>query len=303
MDISQLKYCVEADKYHSFSKAAEACYVTQSVISVQIRKLEREYGITIFTRSSNGVVPTIEGEQFLVYARQILETESQLQQEMKKIKESGTLKLSIGLARCSAIFHLTDRVAAFKRDYPRIDINLKEGNSDNLIELLRMNVLDAAFLSAVSKPKDLPSYELMQDDIVLAAAPSSPLAGRSRIDIRELRGETLIFSDNSSIYRAARTMSAQLGDKVEDYFDFYETHNGHIFTNLSLVSNGLGCTLVTRKSAQEYPGHVAIIELIPPMKHYIYLATSKNPDNQKLKNSFVKFNQHYNSVHNSDLMI
>ena len=71
MNILHMKYAVEISKTGSINKAAEVLYVAQPNLSRAIKELEADLGITIFDRSAKGMVPTIEGREFLSYAKQI----------------------------------------------------------------------------------------------------------------------------------------------------------------------------------------------------------------------------------------
>lgn len=78
--------------------AEEACYVSQSVISVQIGKLEAELGIRIFGRTKKGVMITKEGEIFLEYARQMLSQEERMKKSFRIFQDSGEGSISVGFA-------------------------------------------------------------------------------------------------------------------------------------------------------------------------------------------------------------
>ena len=72
MNILHLKYAVEIAKTGSLNKAAENLYMGQPNLSRAIRELETSLGITIFERTSRGMIVTADGEEFLQYARRIL---------------------------------------------------------------------------------------------------------------------------------------------------------------------------------------------------------------------------------------
>ena len=74
MDFKQLEAFLNVVKYKSFSKAAEATFLTQPTISVHIRSLENELGVTLLDRQSKGVTPTPQGKTFYRYATEILST-------------------------------------------------------------------------------------------------------------------------------------------------------------------------------------------------------------------------------------
>ena len=72
MTITQFKYIVAVDNHRHFAKAADACFVTQPTLSMQIQKLEEELDILIFDRSKHPIVPTPLGERLIEQARKIL---------------------------------------------------------------------------------------------------------------------------------------------------------------------------------------------------------------------------------------
>src|SRR5699024_776649 len=71
MTLQQIKYVLSLDSYRHFVKAAESCYVTQSALTIQVKKLEDEIGTALFDRSVHPLAPTPMGEQFIAKARQI----------------------------------------------------------------------------------------------------------------------------------------------------------------------------------------------------------------------------------------
>ena len=81
MTLSQLRYIVAVDLHRHFGKAAEHCFVTQPALSIQIRKLEGELGLTLFDRSQSPVIPTDIGARFIEQARVIL-------QEVNRLKDN-----------------------------------------------------------------------------------------------------------------------------------------------------------------------------------------------------------------------
>ena len=79
MTLQQLRYLVAIAEYGSINAAATNLFASQSNLSTAVRDLEREFGITIFTRSNRGVTPTNEGTELLGYARQVLEQADMLE--------------------------------------------------------------------------------------------------------------------------------------------------------------------------------------------------------------------------------
>ena len=87
MNLSYLKYAVEVEKTGSITKAAQNYYMNQPHLSKIIRELERDLGCPIFDRTSRGMIPTVRGEEFLRYAKGIMEQEAQLDKLCSRNKE------------------------------------------------------------------------------------------------------------------------------------------------------------------------------------------------------------------------
>lgn len=292
MDFLQLKYCTEAAKYQNFTRAAEACYVSQSVISVQIGKLEAELGIRIFGRTKKGVMITKEGEIFLEYARQMLSLEERMKKSFRIFQDSGEGSISVGLAQCSSLYLLTDLVSSYQKKFPEVEISIREGDSSLLKEMLRNDTLDAAFLSDMVIPEDLSTYELLEDEVVLVVGKEHPLAGRAFVRLEELKDHVLLFSENSSLYKSLQSTRPALdaAKRGEVFFRTRITKNTHILTNISLVANGFAATLVTRNSAGKYGGkNVQVVEIEPRLSRYVYLAVAEAARHVPVVDTFIQF--------------
>ena len=97
MTITQYKYIVAVDNHRHFARAAEACFVTQPTLSMQIHKLEEELDILVFDRSKHPIVPTPLGEKLLLQARKVIYESDVLQNMAKQIKGTfeGDLRLAV----------------------------------------------------------------------------------------------------------------------------------------------------------------------------------------------------------------
>ena len=95
MTIQQLRYAVAISEQGSLNKAAEILYVAQPSLTGAMRELEKELGVTLFTRSGRGVTPTNDGTEFLHYARQVLQ---QMDVLLEKYGKGGTLKKKFGVS-------------------------------------------------------------------------------------------------------------------------------------------------------------------------------------------------------------
>lgn len=99
MTITQFKYIVAVDNHRHFARAAEACFVTQPTLSMQIQKLEEELDILIFDRSKHPIVPTPLGEKLIDQARKVIYESDVLENMAKQIKGSFEGELNLAVIR------------------------------------------------------------------------------------------------------------------------------------------------------------------------------------------------------------
>ena len=119
MTLQQIFYALTISEMGSMNKAAEALYIAQPSLTSAIRELERDAGIIIFSRTRKGVVPTKEGEEFLVYARQVYQQYELLQQ---KYGEKGNVKRKFGVSTQ----HYSFAVKAFVETVKKFDTRTYE---------------------------------------------------------------------------------------------------------------------------------------------------------------------------------
>ena len=119
MNLTDLHYVVEIDKSGSISKAAKELYVAQPNLSKAIKHLEREFGISIFERSSKGVKATREGQKFLEYAKRIIYEIEEMKRDCSDLgKENLSFKITVPRAS-----YISSAFAEFYR-------NAEQGNGD-----------------------------------------------------------------------------------------------------------------------------------------------------------------------------
>lgn len=128
MNFAHLKYAVEVEKTGSITQAAENLYMGQPNLSKAMKELESAVGITIFRRTSKGVVPTARGEVFLNYAKGILAQLEEME-SMYKPEAKNKISFSMSVPRASYITHAFTRFINGLDKSKEIDINFVETNS------------------------------------------------------------------------------------------------------------------------------------------------------------------------------
>lgn len=154
MNILHLKYAVEVERTGSITQAAENLYMGQPNLSKAIKELESSIGITIFRRTSKGVLPTPRGAEFLTMAKRVL---SQIE-HMEALFVPGTRerqRLSISIPRASYLAHAFTNFVKLMDEEKEIDLDYKETNSMQAIQ----NILqDESTLAIIRYPLEHEKY-------------------------------------------------------------------------------------------------------------------------------------------------
>jgi len=140
MNLLHLKYAIEVDRTRSITQAAINLYMGQPNLSRAIKELEESIGITIFKRTSKGIAPTAEGEEFLAYAKNLLAQVDEIESIYRR-RNPDKLEFNISIPRASYITHAFTRFVAHMDLTKEIEINYKETNSLRAIN----NILQANY--------------------------------------------------------------------------------------------------------------------------------------------------------------
>ncbi|MDD3193691.1 MAG: LysR family transcriptional regulator [Oscillospiraceae bacterium] len=132
MNLQHLKYAVEVEKTGSITQAAENLYMGQPNLSKAIKELENTLGVAIFKRTSKGVLPTAQGQEFLRYAKSILDQVERME-ELYRSGGEKRLHFTASVPRASYITHAFAQFVAGVDKSQQIDVNFKETNSVDTI--------------------------------------------------------------------------------------------------------------------------------------------------------------------------
>ncbi len=170
--------------------------VTQAAISMQIRQLEEEVGLQLFTRTPRRVILTEAGEHLLERARKILREHDAAVAEIAEIAGSEHGRLRIGSASGTfAMNQLPVILQEIRRKYPNSELTVTAGTSSRLVDRILHGEIDTAFVSLPVDNLSISTESLFSDEIVAVAWPGHPLAKEKYISAATLAGENLILGE------------------------------------------------------------------------------------------------------------
>jgi LysR family hydrogen peroxide-inducible transcriptional activator len=247
LTLRDLQYLVSLADHQHFGKAAAACHVSQPALSAQIRKIEDTLGLQIFERSNRRVAITAEGRAVADQARVVLEEAYKI----GEMTQSGRAPLS-GPLRLGAIatvgpYLMPHLLGPLRKAYPKLDLFLREGLTDQLLAELKSGQLDAVIASDTFEDNSLRSIPLYFEPFVLAAPATHPLVAKARLSRRDLNSEQMIFLEDGHCLRdqALNLCPANRRGAVRQ---FYATS---LETLRHLVATGTGYTLIPQLAVRE----------------------------------------------------
>ncbi len=276
VETSYLKEFIVLAETGNYLQASENLFISQSSLSKHIKSLEEEVGVPLFDRSTRKVSLNKYGSTFLKYARQMLDVEYTLMRDLGELKEEGQNTLRIGSIPLMAPYHITDIIVKFQNDNPNCAINLLEGESADLKDMLRKNECDLAFIrEESSSDPEFDKFPFTSDHLVAVLPDTHPLATAECVHLEQLSDEHFLFlQPDSLLYNLSTSACEKAG------FSPNITYTGKRAENIiDLVSKGMGVSLLMEKpilSLALAEPKVAIVDVEPRVLSNIFIYYKKN---------------------------
>ncbi len=245
----------------SFGRAAEELGYTQSAISQQMQTLERIIGERLVERPGGprAVSLTEAGSLLLRHAEAIVARLHAAQADLNALVQGQLGALRIGTFQSVGAKVLPEIMSRFRREWPRVDLELRESTSDDdLLRLVERGELDLAFTMVPLLDGPFEWQELLRDPYVLAVPAESDLASAERARLPELGGLSLIGNRACRTTSLAESELAVRGVDIEIAFRLDD--NG---TVQGLVAAGFGAAIVPLLAVDEHDDRVRVLEIEP----------------------------------------
>ena len=283
MELQQLKYFCSVVRYGSFTKAAEQEGIAQPTLSLQIRRLEKSVGSTLFVRLARSVRLTHAGEIFYSHAKEIIRRSRLAETQVRQLENGIGGPLRIGVIPTVLPYFLAPHLSEFSTLYPEVDIILTEDVTTNLIDKLRAGDLDVIIVSLPLRQPDFVCSELLREPLVLVAPKNHTLCHAQPTKL-DLSGERLLLLKEGHCFRDDMLIACSRGS-AEMAPVFESDHFGSIF---SLVAHGAGITIAPKMAAAQASG-CAVLPLLKEQSRRIGYARLKSSSKFKTLTAFTKW--------------
>lgn len=288
MKIIQLEYFCAVSRYHSITQAAQRLYVTQPAISSAIRELEKEFSISLFTRSKNHMTLTKEGEVFYQKASELLNAINQTSSELYDLGRQIT-PIRIGIPPLLSTIFFPDMLIAFQKENPAIPVELLEYGSIRAAALVQEDVLDLALVNMNFYEIDkLNSCQILSDRIVFCVSPGHRLAAEKEVSVEMLKDEPLIMYNTDSVQNTTlNSLFESLGVKPKVIM-----RASQLYTIQNFIRNNMGGAFLYASLLKTMPDLVSI-PVSPAIRQEIGLVWQKGKYINSSVEKYIAFTRKY----------
>ena len=242
MTLTQLEYVVAVDRLRNFSAAARACHVSQPTLSMQLRKLEEEYGLVLFDRSKKPVLPVPDAAGFIEQARVVLREMGRLEHLGRHPSAEPTGDFRLGIIPTVAPYLLPLFLAPFARKYPGVKLSIEEMTTRVILSELESDRIDAGILATPLGVASLTETPLYYEPFWLYASRKHPLAGAESVGEGDLNaGDVWLLSEGHCLRNQIVRICSLRGKS--GVFRNVRFESGSLETVIRLVDQGSGYTL------------------------------------------------------------
>ena len=250
MTIIQLQYLIEVANCGSFSAAAERCFVTQPSLSMQIKALEDELGVILLDRSKKPVIPTDAGSVVIAQAQETLRAYNYIRESVAELKGETSGKLRLGVIPTIAPYLLHKFIPDFVREYPRVELEIREMITADIIEALKHDNIDAAIVASGTCGDSITEHDLFSDRFYAYVSPENPLFERSNIRIEDIDLKDLILLSRGNCMRDQIIELCQAKREMPSHFSF---ESGSLDTLMRLVDCPACLTIIPEMAIEFIP--------------------------------------------------
>ena len=223
--LRQLNSLIAVYEEGSFTAASERENATQSGISQHISAIEKELGINLFTRNSNGVIPTTICHGFYKKSVEAIRTLKTAEQEAMNAGKGLSGKVNAGLMPTFTRAALAPVLKSISTTHPNIEISIVESYSGSLTDMVKAGELDFALVPVMTGTQGIKYSNLVRDREVLVSSPSFGNNQGEEISLKNLAPLKIVLPTKANIRRI----------KLEDYFTAHSIEIANIMEMDSMI--------------------------------------------------------------------
>ncbi|GLR64573.1 LysR family transcriptional regulator [Marinospirillum insulare] len=265
MDIRPLRYLVTVADLGSFTLAAERLGVAQPAVSMSIRNMEKQMGLSLLDRGEKRVKPTAEGAILLVHARRILDEVEAAELALNEARGLTKGEVRIGIPSMLGSYYFPPILMAFKHRHQSLNLAVFEDGTRSIQKKIREGDLDVGVIVADRVPKDLEAAPFLQEEMVVCVPHDHRFAEQKAVSFADFFEEELVLFKEGYFHREfIDRVCEKSGSTPKVAFE-----SNLIPLTKSIVRQGFGITVFLKMVLKDEPDLVAI-----PFEERVFLNMS-----------------------------
>ncbi|MCB1723107.1 MAG: LysR family transcriptional regulator [Chromatiaceae bacterium] len=251
MTLNELRYIVAVAREKHFGHAAEACFISQPTLSVAVKKLEEELGVSLFERRKGEVSVTPIGEQIVARAQRVLEEAGSIRQIARQGQDQLDGPLRFGAIYTIGPYLLPHLIPMLAERAPKMPLMIEENYTAALAEKLKRGDLDVIVISLPFEEPGVLTMPLYREPFVVLLPSGHPLNQRAEFDIKDLRSEEVLLLGAGHCFRdqVLQVCPNCLRRTSSDGTPTQTIEGGSLETIRYMVASGLGVTILPCSAA------------------------------------------------------
>ncbi len=290
MDLTQIRYFLALSRTLNFTRAADACNVTQPALTRSIQRLEDEFGGRLILRERDRTQLTELGRHLLPMLQRTVEAAENASRLAREFRRPDVMPLRLGIGSGVATSALEPVLRELNQRMPRLTMSVRQGGTSQINEWLLASEIDVGLIAdSLCLTQRATQWPLFDDPIVLLVAPDHQLAGDGPIDaatlanhpiVGRIGGDTPLDRVGARLVGSSERMVRHLGTTEEHIHD--------------MVAAGLGVSLSTERQ----PSRVGILRrpVSPSQWLTVCLATMSGRPHSPAAHIFIKLARNRNWV-------
>ncbi|AOX99585.1 hydrogen peroxide-inducible genes activator [Jeongeupia sp. USM3] len=250
MTLTEFRYIVAVARERHFGRAAASCFVSQPTLSVAVKKLEDELGVTLFERAAGDVTLTPNGERIVEQAQRVLEEVQVIKQLAEQGKDPLAGSLRLGIIYTISPYLLPHLIPDLRERAPQMQILLEENYTSRLAEMLKQGEIDVAILAEPFHEAGIATLPVYDEPFVVATPKGHPWEALAAIDSDQLAEENVLLLSPGNCFRDHVLQTCpDLNRESLPAGSLQRTLQGSSLTTIRhMVAGGIGVTVLPATS-------------------------------------------------------
>ncbi len=264
MTLTELRYIIAVARERHFGRAAKACFVSQPTLSVAIKKLEEELGVTLFERANNEVTPTAVGGRVVEQAQRVIEQAGSIKDIAKLGRDPLSGPLRVGMIYTIAPYLLPGVVRLLHKSAPKMPLHLQENYTHRLRELLKQGEIDAAVLALPFEEPGFVIQPVYDEPFVVAVPREHEWAGRKSVKTADLKQQSMVLLGTGHCFRDQVLLASPELNRFAANEGMQKTfESSSLETIRQMVASGVGITVLPSSSVPQHVPRDSLLRYVP----------------------------------------